>query len=70
MAMPSLALADKLVGKLEKTGVDLTPTTGLIPLKDEADLGQKLLDLVVSARAVGLEPERALRSTLRNATAY
>ncbi|MEN9713377.1 MAG: hypothetical protein RLZZ164_41 [Actinomycetota bacterium] len=64
MAMPALALADKLVGKLEKTGIDLTPNDGLIPLKDEAELGQKLLDLVVSARAAGLEPERALRQTL------
>lgn len=64
--MPSLALADKLIGRAQKVGAldaDAAPT---IPLDDEEQLGALLLAIVSSAKAGGLNAERALRSTLRS----
>lgn len=65
--MPALALADKLVGRAEKVGVpipDAAAPTMATPAT-EAELGAHLLAIVASARAAGLDPERALRTTLR-----
>jgi XTP/dITP diphosphohydrolase len=60
--MPSLALADKLIGRAAKVGVevqaDAAPST-------EAELGAQLLAITAGARAVGLDAERALRAALR-----
>lgn len=60
--MPSLALADKLIGRAAKVGVEVTadaaPST-------EAELGERLLALTAGARAQGMDAERALRSALR-----
>lgn len=64
MTLPALALADKILGKAEKAGIDITPAGGYIPLESEADLGQKLLDLVASARAQGFVIEEVLRQSL------
>jgi XTP/dITP diphosphohydrolase len=61
-AMPSLLLAEKLLGRAEKVGVHPT-TTATVTNEDE--LGALLLSLVAGARANGLDAERALRSTLR-----
>lgn len=62
MHMPSLALAQKMVGKAAQVGVTSasadTPAT-------EAELGDALLELVVRARAEGWDAERALRLRLR-----
>lgn len=73
--MPALALADKLVGRAEKVGVpiDQGPDATLAAagahasssFTTEAELGTHLLGLVAAARAAGLDPERALRTTLR-----
>ncbi|MEN9752700.1 MAG: hypothetical protein RL670_391 [Actinomycetota bacterium] len=64
-AMPALALASKVIGKAEKIGL-LDPTAdAAMPLEDEAALGKLLLAIVASARAAGLDPERALRETTR-----
>jgi XTP/dITP diphosphohydrolase len=67
--MPALALADKLLGKAEKLGM---PAPELpLALADgsnaaaEAELGEQLLAIVSSARANGLDSERALRAALR-----
>jgi XTP/dITP diphosphohydrolase len=63
LGMPSLALADKLLGKAKKLGVEVTPAAPAPT--DEATLGAQLLSLVAAAKAEGLDAERALRTTLR-----
>jgi XTP/dITP diphosphohydrolase len=63
--MPSLALADKLIGRARKVGVLDGEAAGPISVEDEDQLGGLLLAIVASARASGLDAERALRSTLR-----
>jgi len=61
-AMPALALADKLLGRAEKVGV-LVEVGGAPASEDE--LGDALLGMVASAKARGLDSERALRTALR-----
>jgi XTP/dITP diphosphohydrolase len=60
--MPSLALADKTLGRAAKVGVVREAT--VIP-GTEQELGEQLLAMVVAARAAGLDSERALRGALR-----
>lgn len=66
--MPALALADKLVGRAEKVGVQVPDAahTATAPPTTEAELGAQLLATVAAARTAGLDPERALRTTLRD----
>ena len=64
-ALPALALADKVLGKAEKLGLIVASDTPVIPMDDESSLGKLLLAIVSSARAAGLEPERALREATR-----
>ncbi|GAB3037162.1 hypothetical protein GCM10027052_14720 [Parafrigoribacterium mesophilum] len=64
-AMPALALADKLVGRAAKAGVTVSEADGAVAVTTEAELGEQLLGIVVSAKAQGWDPERALRGTLR-----
>ena len=64
-SMPSLGLADKLLGKAGKLGLVDVAQQGAIPVDDEEELGGLLLAIVASAKANGLDAERALRSTLR-----
>ncbi|MCU1507866.1 MAG: nucleoside triphosphate pyrophosphohydrolase [Glaciihabitans sp.] len=67
--MPSLLLAQKLIGRGEKVGLvtaDLVSADESVPCEDEADLGRQLLSLAASARAQGLDAERALRGALRD----
>jgi XTP/dITP diphosphohydrolase len=61
-AMPALALADKLLGRAAKAGVERAPRD--IP-DTEQELGEQLLGMVAAARAAGLDSERALRGALR-----
>jgi XTP/dITP diphosphohydrolase len=63
--MPALALADKLLGKAAK--LDLVDIGGPAPFafESEDELGPLLVAIVASARAQGLDSERALRSSLR-----
>jgi XTP/dITP diphosphohydrolase len=74
--MPALALADKLLGKAEKLGMlepstpDVRPSEGsdaapALSVQSEDELGSLLLAVVATARANGLDAERALRTTLR-----
>ena len=60
LAMPSLALANKVIGKAEKLGV---LENGQSPIKVETDdeLGALLLAIVSAARVNGIDPEMALR---------
>jgi XTP/dITP diphosphohydrolase len=60
--MPSLALAQKLLGKAGQVGVEAHATIGP---QSEADLGDALLALVATARTNGWDAERALRERLR-----
>ena len=64
--MPSLALADKLIGRARKVGIAVTDTATAEPLDSEEHLGALLLAIVSSAKAGGLDAERSLRTTLRN----
>ncbi|WP_158865051.1 MazG family protein [Leifsonia sp. AG29] len=63
--MPSLALADKLLGRAEKVGLLDLSQSGGVQVTGEDELGPLLLAIVASAKAQGLDAERALRSTLR-----
>ncbi|MEP7091783.1 MAG: MazG family protein [Nocardioidaceae bacterium] len=57
VALPALALADKVLGRLDKAGIPLAdPTPGV---------GADLLALVVRARAEGIDAEQALRDAVR-----
>ena len=58
MGMPSLLLADKLLGKASFVAPALSYVS-------EEDLGAQLLGIVAAARAQGLDAERALRGALR-----
>lgn len=63
--MPSLALADKLLGRAERIGLIDATAPAAVNVTDEDELGPLLLAIVASARANGLDAERALRGTLR-----
>jgi XTP/dITP diphosphohydrolase len=64
--MPSLALADKLLGRAEKMGLIDADAPSALVVESEDQLGPLLLAIVSAARAGGLDAERALRSTLRD----
>ena len=57
-SLPALAYADKVLGRLQKQG------TG-VPLPHGDDVGTRLLALVAEARSQGVDPETALRVTVR-----
>ena len=63
--MPALALADKVMGKAEKIGLLEADAPGPFTVTSEAELGAILLAMVSSARAAGIDPERALRGAVR-----
>ena len=64
--MPALALANKVLGKAEKIGLLEAGVGGPIQVADESELGGLLLAIVTSARAKGLDAERALRFAVRD----
>lgn len=57
-SLPALLYADKVVDRLSREGspVDADP---------DGDLGERLLALVVEARAAGVDPEQTLRDACR-----
>jgi XTP/dITP diphosphohydrolase len=61
-AMPSLLLADKLLGKAAKLGISRAEVA--IP-DTEDELGDLLLAIAATARINGMDAERALRASLR-----
>ncbi|KQV07474.1 MazG family protein [Leifsonia sp. Root112D2] len=63
--MPALALADKLLGRAHKVGILDADAAGPISVTNEDKLGPLLLAIVASAKAQGLDAERALRTALR-----
>ena len=56
--LPALLLADKVLDRIERA-------TGETPTVTGDDLGDRLLALVVEARAEGIDPEQALRDAVR-----
>ena len=74
LALPALTLADKLLGRTIRSGLDVpVPTEPTVPAEPAlpagpltADgLGDALLALVDRARVAGLDPEQALRDACR-----
>jgi XTP/dITP diphosphohydrolase len=63
--LPALARANKIIGKAEKAGILSPLSAPAVPISDEQDLGRLLLAVVSSARALKLDPERALRDAAR-----
>ena len=63
--MPSLALADKLLGKADKLALESPALPEAPAWENEDEVGSVLLSIVASARAQGLDAERALRVRLR-----
>ncbi len=61
--MPSLALAQKLLGRARGAGVTASVVSGAPA--SESELGDALLALVATARENGWDAERALRERLR-----
>lgn len=63
LALPALALADKVLGRSAK----LVPDAKLPEPADDPDrIGQQLLDLVRESRTLGIDPEQALRTTIHH----
>ena len=60
LGMPSLALANKVIGKAEKLGV-LEKGQSPIQVNTDEELGALLLAIVSAARVNGIDPEMALR---------
>jgi len=64
--LPALALADKVIGKLDESP---TPSELVTESTTEDDLGDLLVAIVSAARANGLDAERALRVAVRRVIA-
>jgi XTP/dITP diphosphohydrolase len=58
LAQPSLALAAKLVARVERAGLDVAP-------QSSDDFGERLFAVAREAVAAGVDPEGALRRTTR-----
>jgi XTP/dITP diphosphohydrolase len=65
--LPALLLADKALDRLQRAGA--TAPAGTQDVHDSDDLGDRLLALVVEARADGVDPEQALRDAVRRRVA-
>ena len=64
--LPALARANKVLGKAEKLGMLDADAPGAFSITSEDELGAILLAVVQSARAAGLDSERALRGAVRS----
>jgi XTP/dITP diphosphohydrolase len=64
LAQPALALAAKVLSRLDRAGLDVPLPPAPVEVGDEAALGAALLALVAAVRERGLDPEAALRSTI------
>ena len=64
--LPALARANKVLGKAEKLGMLDPDAPGAFSITSEDELGAILLAVVQSARAAGLDSERALRGAVRS----
>lgn len=64
--LPALALADKVIGKLDEAP---TPSDLIDASTTEETLGDMLVAIVAAARANGIDAERALRNAVRRVIA-
>jgi len=64
-ALPSLMLAEKVIGKAQSLGVLGEQEPSSLEIGDEDQLGALLLAIVLAAKAKGLDAERALRASVR-----
>jgi XTP/dITP diphosphohydrolase len=64
LALPALALADKLLSRAAKVLPDDLPPAPL-PSSDRDRVGETLMDLVRRSRSLGVDPEQALREAAR-----
>lgn len=66
--LPALLYADKVLERLEREGRSAGPASRDAAARSaaRADLGSRLLALVAEARAAGVDPEQALRDTVRH----
>lgn len=64
-SMPALALAEKLLGKAEKVGLEKQHLPNPPVWESEDEVGSILLSIVSSAREQGIDAEKALRVRLR-----
>ena len=71
-AMPALSLAEKVLGRAKRVGLEATDVAASSatgePGEPGHDLGTQLLGLVAQARAEGVDPEQALRDAVRRAS--
>ena len=65
-ALPALALANKVIGKAHKINLLDKEAESPIQLNTEEELGALLLAIVQAAKANNLDPERALRTAVRD----
>ena len=66
--MPALALADKVIGRAARVGVEVDATAGdvISGVVDESELGVLWLGIVAAALDRGFDAERALRTAIRS----
>lgn len=66
MAQPALSLAAKLMNRVERAGVQVSPPVSEVPEFADADeVGDHLMAVVDAARTRGIDPEQALRGAVR-----
>jgi tetrapyrrole methylase family protein/MazG family protein len=61
VSLPSLFRAERLQERVERVGVEIPAIDLPIDIDDERFLGDLLFDLVAASRALGYDPETALR---------
>ncbi|MER3389693.1 MAG: MazG family protein [Microcella sp.] len=64
--LPALARAEKVLGRAQSVSAETEVEVSEPAPHDEAELGRRLLALVSTGRARGLDAERALRSAVRD----
>jgi len=65
LALPALARADKVLGRLQRAGLDADPSPATAAGDPAVAFGAELLALVRRAHAAGVDPEAALRVATR-----
>lgn len=63
--LPALAMADKMLQRAERAGLEPPDTGEPESAESEASIGDRLLAVVRQARSAGIDPEQALRDALR-----